>query len=116
MRLAISGILLSLILISSAFTGKLVSLTPLIFFLVLNFCFFLFYKYQAFYYFITLLFFLTILLVYFDLKKFTLKPFFFIKVYFVVVLANLSYVIGNLLSLFRFRNKLSKKIYSNSQS
>ncbi|PPR49432.1 MAG: hypothetical protein CFH15_01149 [Alphaproteobacteria bacterium MarineAlpha5_Bin5] len=110
------GLHLQEALFYSNFLGKLLSLIPLVFLISLIIFFSFFYKNILFYY---LLFIFTILsfsIFYYDIKKFKLSFIFLINVYFITILSNLSYALGNILSFFKLKKLLSKKIYSNSQS
>ena len=95
--------------------GKIISLTPLIFSIIFLLFFINFYRYIMFYYILFFLFLLCFFIFYLDLRKFKLKSMFLCKVFILTIFANLAYVSGNLLS-FIGKLKLSKKIYSNSQS
>ena len=110
------GLYISESIKNTSFSGKLISLTPLIFFSIVVILFFMIYQNIFFYLFLFICFLLSFFLIYFELKKFKLKFIFFIKVYFTIIFANLSYVFGNIISFVKLRNIISRKIYSNSQS
>jgi len=95
--------------------GKIISLIPCFSLIVLLIFFIKFYNYILFYLILFILFSVCFFIFYLDLKKFKLKFIFLLKVFLLTIFANLAYVFGNLLS-FIYKIKLSKKIYSNSQS
>ena len=95
--------------------GKIISLRSFISLIIFLIFFINFYSYTKFYFILFVLFSLCFFIFYLDLKKFKLKFIFLFKVFLLTIFANLAYVLGNLLS-FISKLKLSKKIYSNSQS
>jgi len=109
------GMFINEALKKSNFFGKILSLIPIFSSIIFLVFFIYFYNYIKFYYILFFLFSLCFFIFYLDLKKFKLKFIFLFKVFLLTIFANLAYVSGNLFSFIN-KLKLSKKIYSNSQS
>ena len=96
--------------------SKLISLIPLIAFLVLLLYLPLIFLSITYVILLLCIIFIFKILIYFDLKKFKINFSTFILVTLLIYIVNLSYIFGNILSFFKFDKLISKRIYKNSQS